>query len=78
MVGCSLAKMSSYYKRLDSIAQARYKAKLYLLGLDVQGDPHDPSNASKSVDDMTEEYQATLKEQVNTLLAEYASAHYLE
>ena len=45
--------MSEYYRGLNPIAQARYKAKLQLLGLDLKDDPYDPQNANKFVDDMT-------------------------
>ena len=42
--GIAECGMSDYYKKLDSIAKARYLEKLKLLGLDEKDDPHDPIN----------------------------------
>ena len=51
--GIAECGMSDYYKKLDSIAKARYLEKLKLLGLDEKDDPHDPINGHNFVDDMT-------------------------
>ena len=51
--GIAECGMSDHYKKLDSIAKARYLEKLKLLGLDEKDDPHDPINGHNFVDDMT-------------------------
>ena len=40
--GIAECGMSDYYKKLDSIAKARYLEKLKLLGLDEKDGPYDP------------------------------------